>query len=286
MAIARELELTTPDGEVIAAHYLPPTGPARGAVVIAPAMGVAQAFYAAFADWLASRGFHALTFDFRGTFASRRRPLRQVDIDIVGWAERDASTALRALLERAPGLPVTWIGHSLGGQIVPLLADHGSLAKVVTIACGSGYWRENSPPLRRRAWIVWWLAVPLATPVFGYFPGRLLRMVHDLPRGVIRQWRRWCLDPDYAVGAEGPAMAARFAAVRTPVTSLSFTDDDFMSERNTARLHASYTGAPVALRRFAPADLGVDKIGHFGAFRRAMQGPLWDAIVLGELAAQ
>lgn len=280
-----ELDVNTPDHTPIAARFFAPRLPAKGAVFIVPAMGVPQAFYAAFAGWLASRGYHVATFDFRGTGKSRRGPLAAVDADIITWAEQDTSAVLRALIARARGLPVTWIGHSLGGQIVPLVPERTQVAKVITVATGSGYWRENAAPLRRKVWIVWWLAVPLATPLFGYFPGKRLRMVGDLPRGVIRQWRKWCLHPEYAVG-DGDAMRAKFAAVTVPITSLSFTDDEMMSEANTASIHGFYTGAPVKLVRVAPTDVGLARIGHFGFFRAEMKEPLWDAVLAPELASR
>jgi predicted alpha/beta hydrolase len=214
---------------------------------------------------------------------SRTGSLRRVRADIVTWAEQDATAVLRALETRVPGVPVTWIGHSLGGQIVPFV-EPGAVAKVITIATGSGYWRQNAPQLKRKVWLFWWLAVPLATPLFGYFPGKRLGMVGDLPRGVIRQWKKWCMQPDYAAG-DGPAMRARFAAVTTPITSLSFTDDEMMSGASIDSIHALYEGAPRTMRRLAPADLGVPRIGHFGFFRSEMK-PHWRAQLLGELAVE
>ncbi|HET9627758.1 MAG TPA: alpha/beta fold hydrolase [Kofleriaceae bacterium] len=268
----------------LAARHFAPAGAARGAVLIAPAMGVTQAFYAPLAAWLASEGFHALTFDFRGIGASRTRALREVEVDIVDWARLDATAALRVLQDRAPDLPITWIGHSLGAQIVPFVPDHRELAKVVTIAAGSGYWRDNTAALRRKVWLLWYVLAPVTTSLFGYYPGKRLRMVGDLPAGVLRQWRRWCLDPEYAVGAEGPAFADLFARVTTPIVSLSFSDDEMMSLRNTESLHGFYTRAAVTLRRFTPAELAVPRVGHFGFFRPAMAA-LWARLLRPELAS-
>lgn len=277
-----EVDVDTADKTPIATRFYAPRLPAKGAVLLVPAMGVPQSFYAAFAGWLASSGFHVATFDYRGTGKSRRGPLSAVEADILTWAEQDTNAVLRALAARALGLPITWIGHSLGGQIIPFV-QHGDIAKIITIATGSGYWRENARPLRRKVWIVWWLAVPLATPLFGYFPGKKLGMVGDLPRGVIRQWRKWCLHPEYAVG-DGDAVRARFASVTTPITSLSFTDDEMMSDANTTSIHGFYTGAPKTMLRLSPGDVGVARIGHFGFFRPEMKEPLWDALVASELA--
>ena len=278
-----ELDVDTADHTPIATRFYAPRMPAKGAVLIVPAMGVPQSFYAAFAGWLAREGFHAATFDYRGTGKSRRGPLSAVDADIVTWAEQDTSAVLRALAARAPGLPVTWIGHSLGGQIVPFVPEHFAVSKVITIATGSGYWRENAAPLRRKVWLFWFLAVPIATPLFGYFPGKSLGMVGDLPRGVIRQWRKWCLQPEYAVG-DGPQMRALFANVTTPITALSFTDDEMMSDANTASIHSFYTRAPKKMLRLSPGDAGVSRIGHFGFFRADMREPLWDGLLRAELS--
>jgi predicted alpha/beta hydrolase len=282
--VPRAFTLSAIDGVALAAHHFAPAAdtPARGAVLIAPAMGVAQTFYAPFATWLAAHGLHVVTFDFRGVGGSRAVPLRAVTADIIDWARLDATAALRALQDLAPALPITWIGHSLGGQIVPFVPDHRELAKIITIAAGSGYWRENTAALRRKVWLLWYVTGPVFTSLFGYFPGKRLRMVGDLPAGVLRQWRRWCLDPNYAVGVEGPAVADLFARVTTPITSLSFTDDEMMSLRNTESLHGFYTRAPVTFRRVSPDSLALPRIGHFGWFRAAC-APHWH-ILLGELA--
>jgi predicted alpha/beta hydrolase len=190
---------------------------------------------------------------------------------------------LDALAGRAADLPLHWLGHSLGGQILPFVPRHERLAKAFTVATGSGYWREYAPQLRWRAWWLWYVAVPVSLRLAGYFPGRRLRKIGDLPHGVMAQWRRWCLDPEYAVGAEGAPVRARYAAVRAPLVAISFTDDEYMSERNTASLHSFYSNAPQVARRIAPADVGLRRIGHFGFFREPLGEPLWRRYLLPEL---
>jgi predicted alpha/beta hydrolase len=279
----RALPLTAIDGEPLAARHFAPRGSARGAALIVPAMGVPQTFYAAFAAWLAERGVHALTFDYRGTGLSLRGSLRGLEVDLLDWGRLDATTALRAAQELAPDLPLTWIGHSLGAQLVAFAPDHRELAKVITIGAGTGYWGDHPPAVRRKVWFMWHAAVPVLTGLFGYFPGKRLHMIGDLPAGVIRRWRRWCLDPEYMIGAEGPVARELFSRVRTPITSLSFTDDEFMSARNTEALHEFYCGAPRTMRRIAPAEVGLTTIGHFGFFRPSSREPLWDGVLRDEL---
>lgn len=272
------------DGQRISATYYAPQGRARGAVLIVPAMGTPQDYYRAFAAWLASQGFLAATFDYRGTWRSRRSALKDFDADIFDWARLDCAAMIDALAARADGAPVYWVGHSLGGQILPMVPNRERLAKIVTVAAGSGYWRENVRALRLRVWWLWFFVVPVALPLFGYFPGKALRKVGDLPRGVMTQWRRWCLDRDYAVGAEGEPVRAQYAAVRTPIVSLSFSDDEMMSLRNTESLHGFYCNAPKVMKRIAPQDIGAKRIGHFGFFRSSFEETLWRPHLLPELA--
>lgn len=88
---------------------------------------------------------------------------------------------------------------------------------------------------------------------------------------------------DYAAGAEGEAMRARYAAVTTPLVSLSFTDDEYMSLANTRALHGLYSSVPQTLKRIAPAEIGQKRIGHFGFFRARQEQALWRAHLLPEL---
>lgn len=259
-----------------------PTDVAQGLVLIAPAMGVPQSYYSKFAAWLAEQGYQVTTFDYAGmgeSLKASQLPLNKITADVLDWAA-DADWVLNTLHDRAPNLPLYWIGHSLGGQVIPLVS-HERIAKAFTIGTGSGYWRENSPSLKRIVWFMWYFAVPVSTRLVGYFPGKRLNMVGDLPLGVIQQWRRWCLHPEYAVGVEGETMRAKYAAVRTPLESFSFTDDEYMSAQNVASIHGFYTHAPKTMRRFSPQEVNVPRIGHFGFFRDSFKNSLWQELLNG-----
>jgi predicted alpha/beta hydrolase len=273
-------EVVAEDGQRIAARFFHPNGKAKGAALIVPAMGVSQDYYQPFASWLAAQGYVAATFDYRGTGLSRPSDLRGFKADIFDWARLDCA----AMIDALPHRPLYWIGHSLGGQILALVPNNELVKKAVTVATGSGYWRENTPGIKPKAWWLWFVVTPLAVALWGYFPGKALRKVGDLPKGVIEQWRRWCLDPEYAVGAEGEAVRARYAAVRTPIVSISFSDDEMMSARNTESIHGFYSGAPRTMKRIAPQDIGAARIGHFGFLRSAFEASLWRGLLLPEIS--
>lgn len=278
-----ETRLNAADGYPIATRWFEPERPPRGAMLIAPAIGVPQSYYASFARWAASQGLLVATFDYRGIGDSAPASLRGFQASVFDWARLDAQAVLDALAARAPETPVTWVGHSMGGQLLPFLERGERIERAITVATGSGYWRENSPPLKRRVWLLWYLVAPITLPLFGYFPGRRLNMVGDLPRPLMAQWRRWCLHPDYVAGVE-PGAAERYAAVRTPIVSLSFTDDEMMSARNTEAIHDLYLNAPQKRLRLSPREAGLARIGHFGFFRQEHRQALWSTWLLPEVA--
>lgn len=263
------------DGYRLAAREYAADGICKGAVLIVPAMAVPQTFYSEFARWLAGQGWRVVTFDFRGVGESAPYSLRGFQADVLTWARQDCAAALAFARALTPGKPLVWIGHSLGGQILAMTPGNESLAAAVTIASGVGYWRDNAYPLRRYSWWLWHVIAPAATAFCGYFPGRRLRMVGDLPKGVIRQWARWCRHPEYTVGVEGEAMRELYRRPTLPVLSVSLTDDEYMSERNVAVLHGFYVNARLEMRRYEPAQLGARRIGHFGFFRTSAGDRLW-----------
>jgi len=284
MTVINRQGITAKNGHTIQATFFHPDGEAKATALIVPAMGVSQRYYAPFATWLAAQGYVVATFDYSGTGLSNNGDVRKLNVNIVDWARFDCDAMINAISIFAPDKLLYWLGHSLGGQILGFVPDRSRIAKVVTIATGSGYWIENVPSIKWKAWWLWYVVAPLATRLFGYFPGKRLRKVGDLPRGVMDQWRRWCLNPEYAVGAEGSAVRANFAAVTTPITSFSFADDELMSARNTTSLHGFYESAPRIMKRISPQDVGAKRIGHFGFFNARFESSLWQIYLLPEIS--
>jgi predicted alpha/beta hydrolase len=242
-------------------------------MLFAGAMGVRQDFYAPLARYFAERGIHVLTFDYRGQGWSRPKSLAALDASVSDWAEKDMNAMLGEARNAAPHLPLTLMGHSLGGQILGLLPDNAGVRAAINVTAASGWYRYNDRiPIRVR--IVWFLAMPLLTPLFGYFPGKRLRIVGDLPKGVANQWRRWCLHPEYVL-SEGPRARAAFDRVTAPILAFSFEDDDIVTRPAVESLNGFYRNARVEHRHVAPAGIGAKRIGHFGFFAERSRPNLW-----------
>ncbi len=251
-------------------------------VILAGAIGVAQVHYAAFAQWLAKQGFAVITFDYAGIGLSLQGPVKECKSSIRDWAEQDCTAVLHFARKQLPESECIWIGHSVGGQVLGMIPDFKAqgIDRIITMASGTGYWLHNAWPTRRVSWLLWYVLVPLTVPFLGYFPGDRLKILCNLPGPVMKQWRKWCFKREYAVAVEGPEVREQFAAITTPITAISFTDDEMMSRTSIDTLHSFFTSAPQQKRYIKPAELGEKRIGHLGWYRKRFQNSVWKELVL------
>lgn len=277
----RPFEFRAQDGETLQGVIFESGSPSIGAVLVAGGLGIPQRFYAPFASWLAARGHRVLTFDPRGMGASRRRDhqksMRGLNADMLTWARQDFAAAVKTLAERAGGRRIALVGHSLGMHHAAMTdaETQERISVAVSVAAGSGYWRDWATPSRRKAPWMLHLASPLLTPLFGYFPGKALRMVGDLPGPVMRQWTAWCRHPEFAWGADPERVLPSLKTASFRIEAYSFSDDEAMTQTCTRKLLAAMPNAASALHVLAPGDVGLRTIGHVGAFRREAASALW-----------
>ena len=273
----RPISVTAGDGHSLAGYRFDPTRASKASVVIAPAMAVPQSFYAPFARYLASWGYSAWTFDYRGTGESLKGSMRGVKADLTDWYSRDYDAVVNAAADAHAGTRVFAVGHSFGGQSAPLLPSRDRLAGLVNIAVGSGSIRHNAPGIRRTAPLMWYVIAPLLCPLFGYFPGGRIGVVGDIPTGAMFQWRRWCLTPDYILSGE-PGAREAYASAQFPVLGLTFADDELLLEAGSILLHGAYKARPPDYRLIVPTQLGLKRIGHFGFFKPQREAALWPMV--------
>lgn len=261
-----EITLKADDGYAIGATV---SGNGEHAVLVMPATGVPQSYYAKYAAYLAERGFTVLTFDYRGIGRSRNGDLRASTARMRDWALLDAAAAWRFLGGRARLV----VGHSFGGQALGLLPEPARIAGALLVGSQSGYWR-NWPPLGRLwMWPTTHIALPAVAKVLGYFPGSRLGFGEDLPPRVAIEWASWCRHPRYLVGALGVERA--YAQVRARVRAYAISDDAFAPLRAVEALAALYPASHWETRRLAPREVGVESVGHFGFFRERFRASLW-----------
>lgn len=273
----KRIALTATDGHPLAGYRFDPVDLPKAIVVIAPAMATPQSFYAPFASWLAAQGYMVWTFDYRGSGESLQGSMRGAPGDLTDWLSKDYDAVLNFASTANPGLPLFAIGHSFGGQCAPLLPSRDLLSGLVNIGVGSGAMRHNTPAIRRSAPLLWYFLVPVLCPLFGYFPGRRLGVIGDVPTGAMRQWRSWCLTPEYILTGE-PSARLAYATARYPVLALNFADDELLLEAGSRLLHGAYRQTSPDYRVIEARQFGLERIGHFGFFRAQGETALWPLV--------
>jgi predicted alpha/beta hydrolase len=275
--LAREAEAVVigcRDGVALGGHLWSAVGPSSGSVVINPATGVAARYYHHYARFLAEHGFDVLTYDYRGIGQSRPERLRGCGYRWRDWGERDFDAALLFMEALRPGQELLVVGHSIGGFLPGLSAHAGRVGRMLAVGAQYGNWRDYAPAHRRRLFVKWHLLMPAMTLLTGYFPGRSLGWLEDLPKGVALDWalqRRW----------NGPRSAAKTDASRSfetfhaPILSLTVTDDGIATVRAVRRGLSHYRNAQVEEVLLAPDDLGFARIGHFDLFHARHAAGFW-----------
>jgi predicted alpha/beta hydrolase len=275
------------DGYPLAVRRYEPALPARATVLIHGATATPQSYYRRFAEHLATAGYRVISYDYRGIGDSRPASLRGFAARMSDWGRLDAAAVIAQVKRSHPG-PLVSIGHSFGGQLLGITDAAHDVDAAVLVGAQLGSLRHWPLAARPGLALMWYGLVPALTAIKGYLPGGAGLGGVDLPAGVAREWARWCRSPSYLVD-HVPHAAARFARFRAPTLAYSFTDDDFAPAGAVAALLERLDGARLRHRNLAPAELGVDRIGHFGFFRESMRDRLWtelvdhlDRIALGE----
>jgi predicted alpha/beta hydrolase len=264
-----DLRIPATDGFSLAATLFGEASGSERVLLIAPATGVKRRLYGPFAQFLAAEGFMVVTWDWRGTGDSRPESLRGFQATMRQWGERDLAGIIDWVSERQPGAPLAVVGHSFGGQSVGLAKNRDRIRRLVTVGAQSGYLGHWPRPQRYLYVGLWYVAMPLATRVVGYFPARLFRLGEDLPGGVALQWARWCRNPAYLGEWSG------HRAYTAPILSIGFMDDPFAPPEAVQALHARYGSKKQQSWLIAPEELGAKEIGHFGFFRPGVTPTLW-----------
>jgi predicted alpha/beta hydrolase len=260
------------DGFRLSATRYEPAAAPRGWVVVANAMGVKQAYYRGLARWLAEKGWAVVTFDYRGVGASRPAPPGPVSL--FDWAQKDLEGVLQ--WARGHGRPVVFLGHSLGTQLLGLAPSAVSLHAVIGVGSQTGDYRRWPFPSNVGMFVLATVLLPAITAVFGKLPRGW--MGEEVPKGPVDDWARWIRSSGYML-SEGPSVAEAYARLACPMTGFSFSDDGYAPRSLVDDLFAIYQGARVERVHLTPQQLGVKKVGHFGAFRPEVKDTLWPQLL-------
>ncbi|MDB5553670.1 MAG: alpha/beta hydrolase [Rhizobium sp.] len=271
------IEIACNDGVVLKGNWwLSARKNSIGVVIINPATGVLARYYHHYARFLSLHGFEVLTYDYRGIGLSRPGRLAGCGYDWRQWGELDFDSVMRHAMQARPGLPVSVVGHSIGGVLPGYATNASHLHRILTVGAQYAYWRDYLPGRRMRLFMKWHLLMPGLTALIGYFPGRALNWLEDLPAGVAYQWGlgRERLESRLKP-REVEQILARFASVAAPILAIGVSDDEFGTRPAISRAAAYFSGAEVTKVMLAPGDIGRHMVGHFDLFHARHAAGFW-----------
>lgn len=278
-----DISLPATDGYSLGATLFLPLGAKRHAVLINSATAVPRKIYRGFAGYLARRGCAVLTYDYRGTGGSRQmspinynqpKSLVGFKASMSDWAALDVTAAVAWMRERYNTLPLTYVGHSFGGQALGLLANNDEVSRALLIAAQAGYWKLMATPERYRVYAMLnFVGIPL-TRLKGYAPG-WSGIGEDLPRDVFEQWTRWVMSPRYLFDDATLSGLSNFANYKGAMRALCLSDDPWATRPAVELLCSGFTSITPEILTVTPADAGASQIGHLGFFRPEHRDTLW-----------
>jgi predicted alpha/beta hydrolase len=267
------------DGYLLRASLYLPRRARRNAVLINSATAVPRKIYKGFASYLASRGCAVLTYDYRGIGDSRQksfvgynqpRSLVGFPASMSEWAARDVTAAGAWMRERYKNMPLTYVGHSFGGQALGLLPNNTEISRALLIAAQAAYWRLMTAPERYRVYLMLnFIGTP--HPADGLC-ARLERNRRGSAHGVFLQWARWVMSKRYLFDDRESSALVNFRNYRGALRALCLSDDPWATrpavELAVCWVHLDDAGDPASSGSVISASSGRSIAIRFGKVQR------------------
>lgn len=265
---AQKISIVCRDGVTLHGHlWKTSQEQLTGTVIVNPATGVTARYYHRYAAFLTEHGFDVITYDYRGIGLSRPKHLRGCGYRWRDWGELDFDAVLRFAKARNPSAPLLVVGHSIGGFLLGFAESAPAIDRILTIGAQYAYWYDYAPAYRARLFLKWHVAMPAITTLFGYFPGKRLGWLEDLPAGVANEWsfRPKRMELSYP-RKDREAILERFASVSAPTLAVTMSDDELATAIGIRRALSYYRNAHRTQVLLSPQDFGFATIGHFDLF--------------------
>jgi predicted alpha/beta hydrolase len=264
------------DGVTLCGHLWPARQPAVSSVIINPATGVLARYYNYYAEFLSRAGFDVLTYDYRGIGLSRPATLKGCRYRWRDWGEQDFDAALTHMDNLRPKQRLQVVGHSIGGYLPGLSPKAGRIDRMLTMGAQYAYWRDYAAGHRAKLFWKWHVVMPALTALYGYFPGKRLGWLEDLPTGVANEWSfRGARMEMTHPATERDDVLRRFSAVTAPILAVAVSDDDIGTPAAIRRTLGYYRNSVKTEVLLKPADYGLEQIGHFNLFHSRHEQGFW-----------
>ncbi|WP_162628074.1 alpha/beta hydrolase family protein [Arcticibacterium luteifluviistationis] len=275
----QNISLLTSDGIELSATLLAPENP-KALIQFNSATAVPKEFYRALATYFGEKKYACLLYDYRGVCDSQpKEGLKNCEYDLLDWGKKDMAAGISFLKNRYPDLPLFFISHSVGGQLIPFVPNIDEVNGMVCVATSSGY--RGGMPLSKKlnSLLFFDIIAPIVHLLYGFSKLKFLGVMEDMPKNVTNTWKRWCKYPDYFYHPDNAKDIPELSNPKVfnfPITVITATDDDICTAQNVENLWRNVkTKTPVDFKWLKPEDFNLKGIGHFNFFRRRKLNTLW-----------
>lgn len=262
-------------------HY-----PADGGVISQPraaiflcATGASQGRFGHYARFLATRGWHAITFDYRSIGESVTPEGAEHLVSMRAWGREDLSAVIDWACLQLDDPAIALVTHSIGGQIAALARNTDRVRAMLAVSVQKGYYRLWPTWRRYGVYAFFRLYVPCLLRIRNHVPlSWAVKHLDRLERGVAEDYARWTLRPDY-LDEHGRSLDDAYERFAAPILSLSFEDDVIYAPKPTVDylFERFYRNAPVLRAHVMPQQFGVQALAHSGFFKHEDCPPsFWD----------
>lgn len=257
-----------------------------GAVLINGATGLKCSYYSNYAQYLSSKGFNVLIFDYRGVGLSRPKDIRSINATKRDWGLYDTEGAILKLIQlTTENQPLVAVCSSIGGFTLGLAPSSKCFQRALFVGCQYAYWQDYIPAKRMEYIMKWHFIMPLVTMICGYFPGSFFGWSEDLPKGVALEWGLR-LHPDFhhfyhllphdLKIISNTEMTERMAKLTTEVLTIADINDEFATPAAVNRLMNYFSNCNHRFVQIDSSQLDIGTpMGHVGFFNKRCKQQLW-----------
>ncbi len=240
-----------------------------------------KAFYLKFLTYLTENGYLCCLWNYRWTNESDN--LKNRDLSYIDYGIKDMPGIKSYLDKRFPHLPFMLIGHSVGGQQIGFMNNLDNVVGNINIAVSSGYWLYMPFKYRMRAYFFFYVFSPLSALVYGYIKAKPYGFMENLPTKFVLEWRKWLGQKDLFLSEKyygNSIPKGHFKNFKFPIHVYYSTDDAISSAKNTKAFWRNVKSEKgITFTELTPTEFGLNKIDHFGYFKKNMKDTLWADIV-------
>lgn len=275
----QQISILTADNQQITATYFKPKKANGKVVVIAGGVGMAQRFFFKFATWLAEQGCHAYTFDFRGIALSHTTPIKKLNAGYFEWTNYDFIAITNHVKNQHPDNTFYLVGHSFGGNSIGLSEAYKTYDKFLLVGAQYGYYKNFPLHMQFMIWLGFGIIVGVLTPLYGYFPSKLVGLGEPLPKQVAYDWRTLLLHKKSMLGLAKKFKKNYYDRITQPMLMISIDDDNFAPKKAVDTLAEDvFINAAITRKHLEVKELGIKKLGHNDFFRRKHKQLLWPIV--------